>query len=113
MISILKAGEKDAALLATLAKTTFIESHGNSASKDDISFYVTEKYAESVLKDELSNSANHYYLIYVDEQPAGFSKIVFNTPTGFDGYQDIAKLERLYLLHRFYDLKLGAALLQF
>ena len=113
MTSIIKAKEEDYQLLSELAKLTFIESHGNSAKPEDINSYVTEKYSNDAMKDELSDPKNIYYIIYHDNRPAGYSKIIFDTPYLNSPIQNITKLERIYLLKEFYNLRLGAALFTF
>jgi ribosomal protein S18 acetylase RimI-like enzyme len=113
MTSIVRAGKKDYQLLSEIAKQTFIESHGHSASAEDINTYVTEKYRPHVLKEELSERKNIYFIIYNNKRAAGYSKIIFDTPYADSSIKNIAKLERLYLLKEFYNLKLGAELFQF
>ncbi|MEI9809852.1 MAG: GNAT family N-acetyltransferase [Bacteroidota bacterium] len=46
-------------------------------------------------------------------QAVGFSKIIFNSPHPLIGSAAVTKLERLYLLKEFYDLKLGLTLFKF
>jgi ribosomal protein S18 acetylase RimI-like enzyme len=113
MVSITKATEKDAALLSELAKITFIQSHGHSAGKEDLDSYMTEKYREDIFKQELSDPLNIYHLLYYNAQPAGFSKIIFDEPYAESIVKNITKLERIYLLKEFYDLKLGKELFDF
>ncbi len=112
MISIVKAGVKDADLLAGLATQTFIESHGHSASPADIDSYVKEKYTPEMMAAELQDPANIYHIQYYHKQPIGFSKIVLNSP--YEGIPDnISKLERIYLLKAYYGTNLGPALMDF
>lgn len=113
MTSIVKAKDNDCQLLTDIGKTTFIESHGHSASQENIDLYVSEKYNSTVFKEELNLPKNIYYIIYHDKQPAGYSKIIFNTPHPNIKIENITKLERLYLLEKFYSLKLGSKLLKF
>lgn len=113
MTSIIKANENHAQLLSELAKLTFIESHGNSAGSDDIKLYVAEKYSNDVLKKELEDANNIYYILYYNNQVAGYSKIILNTPYAMSKMKNIAKLERLYLLKDFYNLNLGLELFEF
>jgi ribosomal protein S18 acetylase RimI-like enzyme len=113
MGSIVKAAVQDIPLLSEIATISFIESHGNSAEAKDIDNYVTEKYSVSAFREELSEEKNIYHIIYHNGRAAGYSKIVFNTPFSDSMIKNIAKLERLYLLKNFYDLKLGAVLFQF
>ena len=107
MTSIVKAGEEDFQLLADIGKISYIESHGSSAKTADINMYLNEKYNYEVFKDELRDLKNIYHIIYHDKQPAGYSKIMFNTPHSNIQIKNVTKLERLYLLKEFYGLKLG------
>lgn len=113
MINILKSTEKDAELLAEIGKISFIESHGNSASAEDLNSYVIEKYTTEVFEKDMADAANVYHIIYYNNIPAGYSKIIYNIPHPNVAVQNISKLERIYLLKEFYNLKLGHELLQF
>jgi ribosomal protein S18 acetylase RimI-like enzyme len=90
-----------------------LPSHGSSASEDDINSYVAEKYTNEVSQKELADPNNIYHIIYCNGQPAGYSKIIFNVGHPNIPIGNVTKLERLYLLKEFYDLKLGHELLQF
>lgn len=113
MISIVKANETDAPLLAQIGTQSFIESHGHSATMVVINEYVSEKFNLPVMQQELSVAENSYHIIYYNDQPAGYSKIIFNAVHPNISLPHVTKLERLYLLEDFYQLKLGAELLQF
>ncbi len=113
MISIVKAQDTDAPLLAQVGRQSFIESHGRSATAAVIDEYVAEKFNLEVMQEELSNPASIYHIVYFNEQPAGYSKIIFDAPHSNISLPHVTKLERLYLLEAFYDRKLGAPLLQF
>lgn len=113
MISIVRAGEKDYQLLSELAKQTLLESHANSPAAEGLNNYVRENYSEAVLKDELRDERNIYHIIYYKDRAAGYSKIIFDTPYEQSEIKNITKLERLYLLEEFYDMKLGLELFKF
>jgi len=113
MVTIVKANKDDAALLADIGRITFIESHGHSAPAADIDAYVAAKYTPTILQQELSNPGNIYHILYHGQQAAGYSKIILNSPHPDIPEPNITKLERIYLLKEFYQLKLGYQLLQF
>lgn len=113
LVSICKAAEEDARLLAAIAAASFIESHGHSAPAADIEAYVAEKYNPAMLQQELQDPNNIYHILYYQDQAAGYSKIIFNTPYPDSPVENCTKLERLYLLKAFYNLQLGAALFEF
>ena len=113
MISIIKANETRARLLNDVAKRSFLESHGHSAAPAEIDSYVSRTYTDAILEKELQDPKNIYHILFYNDQPAGYSKIILDTPYPGSEQKKITKLERIYLLQEFHDLKLGAALLQF
>jgi len=113
LTSITRASERDLPLLSEIGKNSFIESHGTSAPIADITKYLEQKFTFEVLQEELKDQNNIYYIIYYDKRPAGYSKILFNSPHSNIPQKNVTKLERLYLLKEFYNLKLGLGLLNF
>lgn len=113
MITIQRAAISDAALIADIGAKSFIESHGNSAPAGDIESYVSTTYDLKIAEEELNNPENIFHLIYYKNRAAGFSKIIFNSPYALIESSAVTKLERIYLLKEFYDLKLGLALLNY
>ena len=65
------------------------------------------------IEGELSNESNVYHLIYVNEELAGYSKIIYSTAYKNLTQPNSAKLERLYVLKKFHDLKIGKQLMDF
>src|SRR5882672_6676619 len=106
MVSIVRADENDSHLLLKIASQTFIESHGASAKPEDISLYMAKTYSNDILKEELLDTKNIYHIIYHNNHVAGYSKIILNSPYPNSPNKNITKLERLYLLKNFYNLKL-------
>lgn len=113
MTSIVRATEDDSLYLSELSKQTLIESHGRSASEKDMNQYILEKYNEETLKAELRDPGNIYHLLYYNGELVGFSKIILNIPYKEGVDKNMTKLDRIFLLKKVYDLKLGVALLMF
>jgi diamine N-acetyltransferase len=112
MITINRATMEDFETVAEVARLSFLESHGHSASPADIDAYVSQKLNDSVLLKELSDDQNVFHLIYVDGKVAGYSKIVLNGYHPNVEVEGATKLERLYLLRAYYGLSLGRSLLE-
>lgn len=110
MIHIRRADTADAVLLSSIAIPTFHESHGHSADADTINNYVDSRYNPSTLREELAEAANIFHIIFYEERPAGYSKIIFNHPFEDSSEKNITKLERIYILREYYDKKLGQSL---
>lgn len=113
MNSIVKAKQEDFQLLCDIGKKSFIESHGDSASETDINEYANANYNSGKFTEELSYTKNIYHIIYHNEHPAGYSKIIFNSFHKNISMGNVTKLDRLYLLKEFYNLKLGLELFEF
>ncbi len=113
MTEIIRAGEADAEVLVQIGTNSFKESHGASAPKEDIDDYVHSKFNLVTFKAELTDTNNHFYIIYHDSIPIGYSKIIMNFAHPSIELDHVAKMERLYLLKEFHHLKLGLELFNF
>lgn len=113
MIKIIRATVTDAELLVRIGKTSFIESHGRSASKEDIDAYVKLKFNKITFFDELNVSSNYFYIIEHNQIPVGYSKIIFDCSHETIPFKNVTKLERLYILKEYHHLKLGFELFNF
>ena len=112
-ITICQAAEADCELISDLGRITVEEAHRDSCSAGDMSDYLARNYNYDAIRSELLDRRNIYHIIYADSQPAGFSKIVLNAAHPDIPEGSVTKLDRIYLLKEFYDMKLGLALLQF
>lgn len=104
---------KDAFTLAKLGERTFIESHGTSASAVDINDYVSKRFSIAEFEKELSDSNSVYRLIYYNNQLAGYSKIIYNSPNPSITENNVCKMERLYILKEFYNKNIGKYLFDY
>lgn len=113
MISITKATEKDANSIVNIGKVSVAEAHRDSCPTEDMDAFLKGAYNNDAIKEELNDPANIYHLINYNDNPAGFSKIVFNDRHPNIAAENVTKLDRIYLLKEFHGLKLGLALLNF
>ena len=113
MTIIKKATINDVNLLASLSVEAFLPAHGHSSPEKDIKTYLEANFSVHNFKKEIANPAFKYYFIYHHNKIAGFSKIIFNTPSIHITENTITKMERLYLLEEFYGLNLGTQLMNF
>ncbi|MGM0934407.1 MAG: GNAT family N-acetyltransferase [Bacteroidota bacterium] len=98
--------------LAQLSIKTFIESHGHSALAEDIQSYVDLNFNQKKLSEDLQDSRIFFNKIYVDDQIAGYSKLIIYEAQPLTQINPVAKFERLYLLKDFYGMGLGEKLLE-
>ncbi|WP_439132453.1 GNAT family N-acetyltransferase [Polaribacter sp.] len=110
---IKKATQKDIPVLAKVSKKAFYKPHKDAIPEATIAEYMLNNFNEATLLKEITNSDFQYYLIYVDDVLAGFSKIIFNSKNQNIKESNVTKMERFYLLEEYYNLGLGKALFQF
>lgn len=113
MNTILRATVNDVDLLVYIGKKSFIESHGMSASKQDIDAYIRVKFSKSSFERELQDPCNHFHIIFHHQIPVGYSKIIFDCPHDNIQFKNVTKLERIYILKEFHHLKFGLELFNF
>ena len=113
MTKIVRATIKDCDILVKLSKQCFLESHGHSASKQDVDTFINLTYNKNAYTKELEDEKNIYHLLYDDNKVAGYSKVVFNKTFEGKNWNTSTKLDRLYFLKEFYGLGLGKTLLDF
>lgn len=107
MIRIINATLSDSKLITELGKKTFLEAHGHSASANDIKTYVNTSFTEKVFENQFNDSNTIFKLLYYNDLPVGYSKIIFDVENSNIAIKKITKLERLYLLGSYHNLKLG------
>src|SRR6476660_8179348 len=111
MVSFTRLTPADAALLSEIGGISVLESHGHSAPSEVMQAYVDKSFSEEACRAELSDEKNVFSAVFYKNQAAGYFKIIFDSPHPAVSLQPVTKLERLYLLKEFYDLKLGHGLL--
>ncbi len=81
MITFKTAIATDVEILALLSRVTYVESHGHFIDdKKDLFKYCEQAYSIKKTAEDLNDKSNLFYIVYVDELPVGYSKIVLNYP---------------------------------
>lgn len=107
MVQIIKCDAEHCDLLVELCKKTFLESHGESASKKDVENFISKTYTKVLLIKELAQPDIQYHIIYYKNKIAGYSKIELHTSNLAIQQTNLTKLDRFYLLKEFYGHNLG------
>jgi ribosomal protein S18 acetylase RimI-like enzyme len=114
MIKINQAKIADTEVLALLGRQTWAESHGHYIEdKNDVLNYLDENFSVSKTKKHINNSKNIFYIIYVDDFPVGYAKIVINENQENIVTQHNCQLERIFILKEYIPLKVGKQLLKY
>lgn len=114
MIKIQIAKEADTAILALLGRLTWAESHGHYIDdKYNLLKYLNSNFSVSKTKQEINNPKNFFYIIYADDLPVGYAKIVVNAINESVSSQNNCRLERIFIQNEFIPLKIGQQLLTY
>ena len=113
MIKIVKAHIEQAEVIAEIGRQSFLESHGNSASVEDVNRFILKTYTKEKISQEFENKNVLYHLLYFNDIIVGFSKIALSTANKDIQDLNVTKLDRLYLLKEFYGQNLGGELIDF
>lgn len=114
MIKIDDASEADTEVLALLGTITYAESHGHFIdNKKDLMKYNETAFSVSKTRQDINNPNNIFYIIYVNDLPVGYAKLVLNTVNENVVSQNNCQLERIYILNDFIPLEIGQQFLTF
>ena len=114
MIKIKKTKEADTEVLALLGRVTWAESHGHYiADQNNLLAYLNKNFSVAKTKQEINNPKNLFYIIYVDDFPVGYAKLVVNEKQENVASQNNCRLERIFIQNEFIPLKIGQQLLTF
>jgi len=114
MIKIKSAKEADTAILALLGRVTWAESHGHYIDdKNNLLKYLNKNFSVAKTKQDINNPTNLFYIIYVDDLPVGYAKLVVNAINESIASQNNCRLERIFIQNEFIPLKIGQQLLSY
>jgi GNAT superfamily N-acetyltransferase len=113
MHTIRRAAPTDSVIIASIGMRAVEASHRASSSAEDMAAYLSRHYTEEAIKMDIDQDDNIYHLLYLDNQPVGFSKIILNAEHPNVPGSNFTKLDRIYLLSEFHGKKLGFELMQF
>jgi ribosomal protein S18 acetylase RimI-like enzyme len=114
MIKIEIATEASTEVLALLGRITYAESHGHFIDdKNDLLHYIDQAFSVSKTKQDINNPKILFYIIYADDFPIGYAKIILNAIHKSIVSQNNCQLERIYILNDFIPLKIGQQFLSF
>lgn len=114
MINIQIATEADSTVLALLGRITYVESHGQFIpNKNDLVIYCDTAFSVSKTSEDLKNTQNIFFLIYLKDFPIGYAKLILNASHESVVSKNACRLERIYILNEFIPLKIGQQFIDF
>ncbi len=114
MIEIKLATKADIDVLALLARITWAESHGPYVEdKNNLLQYLNNNFSVAKTRQELNDPNVHFYIMYIDDLPVGYAKLIVHAKHETVASQNTGRLERIFVQNEFIPLKIGRQLLNF
>lgn len=110
-MNIRKATLEDAAALAALGAKTFYDTFRPYNSEADMQAYIGKTYTPEAVRRNLQDPAVCYFLALDGETPVGYTKLIRDAVHEQLPGRNI-ELEKIYVLHAYFDRKVGLALMQ-
>jgi diamine N-acetyltransferase len=110
-IHIAQAYEGQAALVAEMARKTFIETYGETSNQENLKIYVDTHFTEEQIANELASPDFRFFIAWISGIPVGFTKIRKDRkPKGITGLKSM-EIERIYVLQEFQGFTVGKELM--
>ena len=106
-----KATGKDIDLLLQLGKTTFWETFRDTNTEENLQKYFAENLTRHGLSVEINTIGSAFFLALWEGNPAGYLKINFGKAQTEPMPADHMELERIYVLKKFQQKRIGQTLL--
>lgn len=114
MITFKTAITSDTEVIALLGRITYTESHGHFIDdENDLLAYCDNAFSIKKITEELESKNNLFHIVYVDDLPVGFSKVVLNQRFENKTEKNSSRLEKIYILNQFLPMKIGHPFLDF
>ena len=113
-VKIIRAELQHASLLAELGATTFDETFRGTCTDKDLEGLLAEYYNEEQVRKELADTMDFFFLLFVGERVAGYSRINLGRKS-LAAFSDkpSAELMRIYFLKSYHGTGLAAQLLNY
>jgi ribosomal protein S18 acetylase RimI-like enzyme len=107
----------DEAALALLGQASFLEAFAGTLRSADIIEHCAHKHSREIYRSWLHDASSDIWLVQAEQGGAAVGYLVMSPPSAVDlPLADLderdAEIRRIYLLHRFQGVGLGAALMQ-
>lgn len=110
-IFIREAKEKDIELLLELGKTTFFETFHDTNTEENLQKYFAENFTRHRLSVEINTMGSSFFLALWKGKPAGYLKVNIGSAQTEPMPSDHMELERIYVLRKFQQKRIGQNLL--
>ncbi len=110
-LDIKKCNINDLVMLREISYNTYNETFKDVNTPSNMEDYLEKAFDFSKMRDELLNAGSEFYLLYADEELAGYLKVnEYEAQTEMNDSQSL-EIERIYVAKEFHSKGLGSVLL--
>lgn len=106
-IELKKCSIEDVELLRQISIETFRETFEEQNSPEQMRAYLDSAFSTRQLEQELSNPCSEFFVIYTNEEPAGYLKLNIDDAQSKQMDEDSLEIERIYLRSQYQKQGLG------
>ncbi|MDU1350365.1 GNAT family N-acetyltransferase [uncultured Clostridium sp.] len=106
-IKIIKANTEHYDEISFLGKKTFDETFGYLFKPEVLDRYLQATFNSEKIKLSLSKENNHFFTVYLDNNPIGYAKIKENSFYDRIDDQNQLQLQKIYILSQYHGLGIG------
>ena len=111
-VSLRELTVADTAVLRNISIATFTETFADSNSAADMALYITQRFSEDQLTQELANPESFFYIAEVQGQTVGYLKLNTGGAQTEPQQENALEIERIYVLGTHHGHGVGQALYQ-
>ncbi|MBA3827840.1 MAG: GNAT family N-acetyltransferase [Taibaiella sp.] len=112
-LTIRKVTPADIDALSDVSITTFKETYTEHNTPENMELYMDEYFNPERLKEEIEDDRNVFFFAYIDDEIAGYIKLSVNKQPAALKKATAIEIERIYVLKKYHDQKIGSALLSY
>ncbi len=110
-VEIREASIFDAEQIASLGTQTYIESHGTFfKNQEDLLDYCKQTFSKNRIREELNSRENIFFVALVNNKMIAYAKVKLNASSTYIQSDNIAQLDKIYVLKDFLSMKIGLLL---
>lgn len=106
------ATREDAALIASISRETFYNTFASSNTREDMDKFMSEQFSSERLMDQVGAPGNIFLLAYVDDQLAGYVRLLDGIDPADLHEVPTIEIARIYAIQEVIGRGVGSALMQ-
>ncbi|WP_082235894.1 GNAT family N-acetyltransferase [Halobacillus massiliensis] len=106
-ITLQKCTLEDSQTLQEISSQTFYETFKDQNSPEHMKAYLDKAFSLTQVEKELTNKSSQFFLVYYEQEAAGYLKVNTNDAQSEDMGEDSLEIQRIYIIEKFQKNGIG------